>query len=230
MPVNIGKGEQFKPDFLAIAPNNRMPAIVDHDADGRRRAGLGVRVRRDPALPRREDRPVHSRRPARPRRGPAVAVLADGRPRADGRAEPPFRQSTRRRRSPTRSTATQRDQPALRRARPAARRPRLPRRRDYSIADMASYPWIVPYERQGQNLDDFPNLKRWFEAIRARPATSARLREGREDQFGAERQSEFGEDPVRPNRNEFGRGTINFSGVRRRRSASYWRPCRRAAR
>jgi GST-like protein len=41
----------------------------------------------------------------------------------------------------------------------------------YSIADMASYPWIVPYERQGQKLEDFPNLMRWFEAIKARPAT-----------------------------------------------------------
>jgi GST-like protein len=41
---------------------------------------------------------------------------------------------------------------------------------DYSIADMASYPWVVPYERQGQKIEDFPNLKRWFEAIRARPA------------------------------------------------------------
>ena len=42
---------------------------------------------------------------------------------------------------------------------------------DYSIADMASYPWIVPYERQGQKLEDFPHLKRWFEAIKAKPAT-----------------------------------------------------------
>ena len=42
---------------------------------------------------------------------------------------------------------------------------------DYSIADMACYPWIVPYERQGQNLDDFPHLKRWFDEIAARPAT-----------------------------------------------------------
>src|SRR5262249_16981901 len=41
----------------------------------------------------------------------------------------------------------------------------------YSIADMACYPWTVPYERQGQKLEDFPNLKRWFEAIKARPAT-----------------------------------------------------------
>ena len=40
-----------------------------------------------------------------------------------------------------------------------------------SIADMASYPWIVPYERQGQSLDDFPNLKRWFHAIEAMPST-----------------------------------------------------------
>jgi GST-like protein len=41
---------------------------------------------------------------------------------------------------------------------------------DYSIADMAAYPWIVPHERQQQNLNEFPNLKRWFETIRARPA------------------------------------------------------------
>src|SRR5690606_3684125 len=42
---------------------------------------------------------------------------------------------------------------------------------EYSIADMASYPWIVPYENQGQNLDDFPHLQRWFNKIKARPAT-----------------------------------------------------------
>ena len=42
---------------------------------------------------------------------------------------------------------------------------------DYSIADMASYPWVVPYKNQGQNIDDFPHLKRWLETISARPAT-----------------------------------------------------------
>ncbi len=41
---------------------------------------------------------------------------------------------------------------------------------DYSIADMACIGWVVPYERQGQNLDDFPNLRRWFNAMKARPA------------------------------------------------------------
>jgi GST-like protein len=42
---------------------------------------------------------------------------------------------------------------------------------DYSIADIACYPWIVPYEVQGQKLEDFPHLKKWFETIRDRPAT-----------------------------------------------------------
>ena len=42
---------------------------------------------------------------------------------------------------------------------------------DYSIADMASYPWIVPYKNQEQDINDFPNLKRWLETIAARPAT-----------------------------------------------------------
>ena len=42
---------------------------------------------------------------------------------------------------------------------------------DYSIADMASYPWVVGHKNQGQNIDDFPHLKRWLETIQARPAT-----------------------------------------------------------
>jgi GST-like protein len=49
---------------------------------------------------------------------------------------------------------------------------------DYSIADMASYPWIVPYERQGQRLEDFPNLKRWFDAMAARPAVKRAYEKG----------------------------------------------------
>ncbi len=53
---------------------------------------------------------------------------------------------------------------------------------DYSLADMAIFPWILPYERQGQNLADYPNLKRWFDAINERPAVQrglALLREQR---------------------------------------------------
>jgi glutathione S-transferase len=47
------------------------------------------------------------------------------------------------------------------------------------IADMAAYPWIVPHKRQGQNLDDFPNVKRWFATIRARPATTRAYEKGK---------------------------------------------------
>ena len=62
VPVNIGTGEQFKPDFLKISPNNRMPAIVDHEPADKGAAVVGVRIRRDPAIPRREDRQVPARR------------------------------------------------------------------------------------------------------------------------------------------------------------------------
>src|SRR5690606_27876117 len=51
---------------------------------------------------------------------------------------------------------------------------------DYSIADMASYPWIVPYEKQSQDINDFPHLKRWFEAIAARPAVERAYARARE--------------------------------------------------
>jgi GST-like protein len=51
---------------------------------------------------------------------------------------------------------------------------------DYSIADMAAYPWSVPHERQQQNLEDFPHLKRRFETIRARPATERAYARARE--------------------------------------------------
>ena len=43
---------------------------------------------------------------------------------------------------------------------------------DYSIADMATFPWIRLHERQGQDMADFPNLKRWFDTIAARPAVA----------------------------------------------------------
>src|SRR5690242_4070128 len=48
----------------------------------------------------------------------------------------------------------------------------------YTIADMATYPWVVPYKRQQQDIDEFPNLKRWFQAIAERPATKAAYAKG----------------------------------------------------
>ena len=75
---------------------------------------------------------------------------------------------------------------------------------DYSIADMASYPWVVPYKNQGQNIDDFPHLKRWLETIRARPATERAYAKAKEvnPNFGQPVDPHRGgaQDPVRPDR------------------------------
>jgi GST-like protein len=62
---------------------------------------------------------------------------------------------------------------------------------DYSIADMASIGWVRPYENQGQDLDDFPNLKRWFEAVLARPAVQRGIEVGKEERA---RQASLAED------------------------------------
>jgi GST-like protein len=89
-PVQIGKGEQFKPEFLAIAPNNRIPAMVDHKPKG---GGKPISVFESGAMlviwRRRPEN--SSRRSLRPLRRDPVDVLADGRARADGRAKPSLR-------------------------------------------------------------------------------------------------------------------------------------------
>ena len=73
---------------------------------------------------------------------------------------------------------------------------------DYSIADMASYPWIVPHERQGQKIDDFPHLKRWLDAIAARPAVERAYDKAKEvnPNPGGIRTAGGARDPVRPDR------------------------------
>ncbi|MBX9634312.1 MAG: glutathione S-transferase N-terminal domain-containing protein, partial [Magnetospirillum sp.] len=168
-PVNISKGEQFQPDFLRISPNNRMPAIVDDEpADG----GGPLSVFESGAI---------------------LVYLAekcgrflptDARGRATtlqwlfwqmGGLGPMLGQNHH-----FVQYAPEKIPYAIDRYVKETNRLYgvLDRRLadsefmagEYSIADMASYPWIVPWERQGQNLDDFPNLKRWFHAIAARPA------------------------------------------------------------
>ena len=169
VPVNIGKGEQFRPEFLRISPNNRIPAIID-------------------------DAPVNGDRPVSVfESGTILQYLAEKTGKflpqdLHGRIEvmqwlfwqmgglgPMAGQNHH-----FRQYAPEKIPYAIERYVNETNRlygvldKRLANREfiagDYSIADMASYPWVVPYERQGQNLDDFPNLKRWFEAIRVRPA------------------------------------------------------------
>ena len=178
IPVNISKGEQFKPEFLKISPNNRMPAIVDPARAGRA-ADLDLRVRRHPAISRAQDRQVLSERGARARRGRAVAVLADGRARPDGRPAQPL-QALRQGEPDLRDHALRgRGQPALRRDEHAAEGSREFLAGKYSIADMACVGWVNLWERQGQDIDEFPHLKRWLETVKARPAVQRGMALGR---------------------------------------------------
>ena len=127
-PVNIGKGDQFKPEFLALSPNNRMPAIVDPDGPGGKPISI-FEFGRHPAVPRPQDRQVLSGRGAGVRGGRAVAVLADGQPRPQLRPGAPLPQ-LRAGEDPIRHRPLhQRGAPALRRHERAAEGPRLSRRR-----------------------------------------------------------------------------------------------------
>ncbi len=91
-PVNISKGDQFNPDFLKIAPNNRIPAMVDHEPKGGAKPISIFESGAMLAVSRREDRQIPARRPLWPLRRDPVDVLADGRARTDGRTEPPLSQ------------------------------------------------------------------------------------------------------------------------------------------
>jgi GSH-dependent disulfide-bond oxidoreductase len=169
-PVNIGKGEQFKPDFLRVSPNNRIPAILDTEPAG---GGAPISLFESGAI---------------------LLYLADktgkfipkdlrGRVAAlewlfwqMGGLGPMAGQNNH-----FAHYAPEKIPYAIDRYVKEVNRlfavldKRLAGRQfladEYSIADMASYPWVVPWERQGQKIDDFPNLKRWLETIRERPGT-----------------------------------------------------------
>lgn len=168
-PINIGKGDQFQPDFLAIAPNNRIPAIVDPaPADG----GDPVSMFESGAILQYLAEKTGQFLPSALRDrteamqwlfwqmgglGPMLGqnhhfsqYAPDKIPYAIDR----YVRETARLYGVLDKRLGNRDYVAG----------------DYSIADMAAYPWIVPHEKQGQTLADFPNLQRWFEAIKARPA------------------------------------------------------------
>lgn len=170
-PVNIGAGEQFRPEFLALSPNNRMPAILDAEpADG----GEPISVFESGAILIYLAEKTGSFLPADPRgRKTALEWLfwqVGGLGPMAGQNHH-FVQY-----APEKIPyAMERYVKETNRLYGVLNR-RLEGRTfivgdTYSIADMACYPWIVPYERQQQNLDDFPYLKRWFEATRTRPAT-----------------------------------------------------------
>lgn len=168
-PVDIGKGEQFQPEFLKISPNNRMPAIVDHaPSDG----GGPLSVFESGAILLYLAEKTGQFLPS-DLRGRTQALewlfwqMGGLGPMAGQNHH--FTQY-----APEKIPyAIERYQRETERLYGVLDR-RLADRAfiadAYSIADMAAYPWIVPHKRQGQDLDTFPNVKRWFETIRARAA------------------------------------------------------------
>jgi GST-like protein len=170
-PVDISRGEQFEAEFLAVAPNNRIPAILDHAP-----AGGGAPI------------PIFES-------GAILLYLAeksgqlmpsDLRGRVEtlqwlfwqvGGLGPMAGQNHH-----FGTFAPERIPYAIERyVKETARLYGVLDRRladrafvageSYTIADISIYPWIVPHERQRQNLGDFPHLQRWFEAIAQRPGT-----------------------------------------------------------
>ena len=173
IPVDIGKGDQFKPDFLKISPNNKMPAIVDADGPGGR------------PYPLFESGAILMY--LAEKTGRFMPVDVAGRYRVIewlmfqmGGIGPMLGQAHHFRRYAPEKIAY-----AVDRYTNEARRLYgvLDRRLgeveymagEYSIADMATFPWLRKPEGQGQNIDDFPNVKRWFAAINARPAVQKGL-------------------------------------------------------
>src|SRR5215470_12451452 len=160
-PVNIGKGEQFKADFLTVSPNNRIPALVDTDPAG---GGKPIAVFESGAilLYLAEKTGKFLSRDLRARTEAIQWLFWQM-----GNLGPMAGQNNH-----FSNYAVEKLPYAIDRYRNEDKR--LADHSfvagDYSIADMAIYPWIVPYERQGQKLEDVPNVKRWFGAIKARPA------------------------------------------------------------
>jgi GST-like protein len=181
IPVNIGRGEQFEPEFLAISPNNRMPAIVDHD-DERDGQGRPLSIFESGAiliyLAEKTGRFLPAQGAARYDVLQWVMWQMGGLGPMAGQCHH------------FRSYARDKIDYAIDRYTDEVNRlygvmdTRLSDREflagDYSIADMMSWPWVVPWKRQGQDLDEFPNLRRWFETLRARPAVQRGFEVGKE--------------------------------------------------
>jgi GST-like protein len=168
IPVNISKGDQFKPEFLEISPNNKMPAIVDHEGPGGGKFPLFESGAILMYLAEKSGKLMPAEMRARYRVIEWLMFQMGGIGPMLGQAHH-FRRY-----------APEKIQYAIDRYTNEARRlynvldKQLGRNEyvagDYSIADIAIYPWLIPHKWQGQELEDFPNVKRWYDAIAARPA------------------------------------------------------------
>lgn len=169
--VNIGCGEQFKPDFLKISPNNRMPAIVDHEPTD---SGEPVSVFESGAILVYLAEKTATFMPRDLRGRNTVLEWLFWQVAGLG---PTAGQTQHFTRYAPEKIPYAIDRYVKETSRLYGVLDRQLRGREfiagdeYSIADMAAYPWVVPWSAQQQTLADFPDLKRWFEAVGSRPAT-----------------------------------------------------------
>lgn len=177
--INIGAGDQFQPDFLKIAPNNRMPAIVDPEGPG----GEPISVFESGAILQYLGRKFGKFYPLGERErvecdewlfwqvgglGPMAGQAHHFRQYAPEKVEYGINRYT---------NEVNRLYGVMNRR--LADREYLAGK--YSIADMASIGWIIPHERQGQDLNDFPNLKRWYESVKSRLAVIRGIDVGKDE-------------------------------------------------
>lgn len=180
IPVAIGKGDQFKEEFLKISPNNKMPAIVDHKPAG---GGEPFSLFESGAILHYLGEKTGQFLPQEPKEkfrhlewlywqmGGLGPMLGQNHHFSQYAPEKiPY--------------AIERYQNETHRLYSVANK-RLSQSQflggdDFGIADMAAYPWIVPYEKQGQDLNEFPHLKKWFESIANRPAVKVAYEKGKE--------------------------------------------------
>ncbi len=166
--VNIGRGEQFEPEFLAISPNNRMPAIVDHDPTG---GGEPVSVFESGAiliylaektgkfLPQDVRGRAHVLEWLMWQMGGFGPMLGQNHhfniyaPEKVPYAIERYTNETSRLYGVLDRQLADREWICG----------------DYSIADMACWGWVIPHDRQGITLDDFKNVRRWYDAMKERP-------------------------------------------------------------
>jgi len=175
--VDITRGAQFDPVFLSFSPNNKIPALIDSDA-----AGGPMRLFESGAILMYLAERRGEFLPKDPHRRYACLTWlfwqVGGLGPMAGQAHH------------FRAFAPENVPYGIRRYTDEVNRlygvldRRLAQSEwlagEYSIADMACYPWIVPYERQGQKLEDFPHVKRWFDSMSARPAVQRGLARGHE--------------------------------------------------
>lgn len=170
VPVSLSKGEQFRPAFLAISPNNKIPAIVDHaPADG----GASLPLFESGAILLYLAEKIGRLLPADPRgRAEVLQWLfwqMSGLGPMAGQigyfnvyAPEPVPFAIERYTKETRRLYGVLDRRLVDREFVAG---------EFSLADIACYPWIVPHRGHRQNIDEFPHLQRWFRTIGERPAT-----------------------------------------------------------